>query len=98
MIDLKNRWKSATDQAAWNARGATFVAKVQATKAVWFPPGPTDTGKKTVAAAKKTTKGAARKTSGAAKKTTGTARKKSVAAKSNGGAKKVSASARQKKG
>ena len=46
MIEIKSRWKSVTDNEKWAARGASFVAKVKATKMVWFPPRPGDTGKK----------------------------------------------------
>ena len=83
MLDLKSGLKGVTDREKWAARGASFVAKTKATKAVWFPPEPVETGKKAGSTAKKTTKratgkttGAARKTSGAAKKTTRKAAKK----------------------
>ncbi len=56
MIDIKKRWTSVTDTGRWTARGASFVAKAKATKAVWFPPKPADSGKKSAAAAKKTTR------------------------------------------
>jgi len=76
MLDISSRWKGATDKEKWAARGASFVAKLKATKVVWFPPEPVDAGKKTVATAKKTTKKATKKTTGAAKKSTsGTAKK-----------------------
>jgi hypothetical protein len=72
MIDLKERWTSVTDRGKWTARGASFVAKAKATKVVWFPPKPAETGKQTgkkaAATAKKTTK----KTSAAAKKVNST--------------------------
>ena len=78
MISIRNGLGSVTDGDAWAARGASFVAKVKATKAVWFPPEPVETGKKAVSTAKKTTK----KTAGTAKKTTsGAARKSAGAAK-----------------
>lgn len=66
MIEIKSGWKSATDREKWAARGASFVAKAKATKVVWFPPEPVETGKK----AASTTKRATKKTTGAAKKTT----------------------------
>jgi hypothetical protein len=75
MIEIKSRWKSVTEREKWAARGASFVAKTKATKAVWFPPKPVETGKKVSSTATKTTKkttGAAKKT---AKKTTGAAKK-----------------------
>ena len=97
MIDVKGRWQSVTDREKWAARGASFVAKTKATKAVWFPPEPAKTAGKAASAAKKTTTRTAKKTTGAAKKTTGTARKKSAAAKTTSGTKKVSAPVRRKK-
>ncbi|WP_180934241.1 hypothetical protein [Nocardioides ungokensis] len=76
MIGIRNGLGSITDRKQWGARGATFVAKVKATKAVWFPPEPVETGKKVAAAAGKT----AKKTTGTAKKATGSATKKSTGA------------------
>ena len=74
MIDIKHGWKSVADREKWAARGASLVAKAKATKAVWFPPKPTATGKKSAATAKKASKTAAKKstqkTASAAKKTT----------------------------
>jgi hypothetical protein len=67
MIDIKSRVQSVTDREKWAARGASFVAKAKATKAVWFPPEPVETGKKTT---KRATKRATKKATGAAKKTT----------------------------
>ena len=69
MIEIK-RWKSVTDREKWAARGASFVAKAKATKVVWFPPKPVETGKKAASTAKKATKRVTKKTTGAAKKTT----------------------------
>ena len=46
MIEIQSRWKSVTDREKWAARGASFVAKVKATKVVWFPPNPVETGEK----------------------------------------------------
>ena len=71
MIEIKNRLKGVTDKEEWAARGASFVAKVKATKAVWFPPKPVDTGAKAASTGKKATNRAATKTTGAAKKATG---------------------------
>ena len=68
MTDLKSAWKSVTDREHWAARGATFVAKVKATKAVWFPPQPAETGKKAASGARKTTKRASKKATGAARR------------------------------
>ena len=75
MIEIRSRLKSVTDREKWVARGASFVAKAKATKVVWFPPGPVETGKKAASTATKTTKSAAKKTTGAAKKSTGAAKK-----------------------
>lgn len=70
MIEIQSRWKSVTDREKWAARGASFVAKAKATKVVWFPPKPVETGKKAASTAKKATKRVTKKTTGAAKKTT----------------------------
>ena len=70
MIESKSPWKSVTDREKWAARGASFVAKAKATKVVWFPPKPVETGKKAASTAKKATKRVTKKTTGAAKKTT----------------------------
>ena len=70
MIEIKSRLKSVTDREKWAARGASFVAKAKATKVVWFPPEPVETGKKAASTAKKATKRATKKTTGAARKAT----------------------------
>ena len=70
MIEIKGRWKSVTDREKWAARGASFVAKAKATKVVWVPPRPVETGKAAASTTKKATKRATRKTTGVAKKTT----------------------------
>jgi hypothetical protein len=80
MIEIK-RWKSVTDREKWAARGASFVAKAKATKVVWFPPEPVETGRKAASTAKKTTKRATKKSTAAAKKSTGAAKKTTGAAK-----------------
>ncbi len=66
MIEIKSGWQSVTNREKWAARGASFVAKAKATKVVWFPPEPVQTGKKAASTAKK----AAKKPTGAAKKPT----------------------------
>jgi hypothetical protein len=71
MIEIESQWKSVTDKDKWAARGASFVAKAKATKVVWFPPKPEQTGKKAASTAKKATKRTTKKTTGAAKKTAG---------------------------
>ena len=76
MIEINSRWKSVTDREKSAARGASFVAKAKATKVVWFPPKPVETGKETVSTATEGTKRATKKTTGAAKKTTGAGTKK----------------------
>ena len=81
MSEIKSRLKGVTDRGAWTERGASFVAKVKATKAVWFPPQPVETGKKGASTARKTSRRATKKTAGAAKKTTGAAKKTAGAAK-----------------
>ena len=89
MIDVKGQLKGVTDRGTWAARRTSFVAKVKATKMVWFPPEPAETGKKAASTAKKTTKQAAKKTTGTAKKTT-------AAAKTTSGTKKVTTPVRRK--
>jgi hypothetical protein len=88
MIEIKSRWKSVTDREKWAARGASFVAKAKATKVVWFPPEPVETGKKAASTAKKTAKKATKR---ATKKTTGAAKK------ATNGTKKVTNPLRRKK-
>lgn len=82
MIQLESRWRNVTDKEKWAARGASFVAKAKATKVVWFPPKPVETGTKATSAAKKTAKKATnkatKKTTGATKKTAGAAKKTST--------------------
>jgi DNA-binding protein HU-beta len=95
MIEIKSQLKGVADKEKWAARGASFMAKVKATKVVWFPPEPVETGKKAVSTAKETTKTATKratkKTTGAAKKTTGAAKKMT------GATKKVTNPVRRKK-
>lgn len=73
-MEIRSRLKSVSDREKWAARGGSFVAKAKATKVVWFPPQPVETGKKAASKAKKATKSAAKKTTGAAKKPTGAAK------------------------
>ena len=75
MIEIRSGMKSVTDREKWAARGASFVAKAKATKAVWFPPEPVETGRKAASTAKKASKRATKKSSGAAKKAAGAAKK-----------------------
>lgn len=70
MIELKSGLKSITDKGQWASRGASFVTKVKATKAVWFPPEPS--GKQAASSANKTAQKTAKKTT---RKTTAAARK-----------------------
>ncbi|HSE47395.1 MAG TPA: hypothetical protein VLA89_19020 [Gemmatimonadales bacterium] len=99
MIEIKTRWKSVTDREKWAARGASFVAKAKATKVVWFPPNPVETGERAALTAKKATKGATKKTTGAAKKTTKGATKKTsgAARKTTNGTKSVTNPVRRRK-
>ncbi|GAA1957990.1 hypothetical protein GCM10009798_16910 [Nocardioides panacihumi] len=90
-MELKSGLNGLTDRGRWSARGASFVAKLKATKMVWFPPDPADTGKAGAAAAKKTTKTAAKKSTGAARKSTSAAKKTGAAKKTAGTAKKTAA-------
>jgi len=92
MIDVKSQMKGITDREKWAARGASFVAKAKATKVVWFPPDPVETGKKAASTATRASKSATKKTAGAVKKPTGAAKK------STGAAKNVADPVRRKKG
>jgi hypothetical protein len=65
MIDIKGRLESVMDREKWAARGASIVAKAKATRAVWFPPEPVETRKKTT-----------KKATGAAKRVTNPVRRK----------------------
>jgi hypothetical protein len=101
MIEIKNPVSGVADRQKWAAHGASFVAKVKATKTVWFPPKPEETGRKAGAAAKKATgktAGAAKKTtsksSSAAKKTTRSAAGK-PRKKANGPARKTAGTAKK---
>lgn len=75
MIELRSQWKSVSDREKWTARRAAFVGKAKATKGVWFPPKPAETGKKAGSKAKKATTKSTRNATGAAKKATGAAKK-----------------------
>ena len=92
-MDINSRVKGVTDREKWAARGASFVAKVKATKAVWFPPEPVGTSKKAASTAQKATTRAAKRTTGAAKKSTAAAK----STKGAKGAKKVTSPVRRKK-
>ena len=69
MVEITDRLKRVTDNPRWAARGASFMAKLKATKAVWFPPEPVEAGTKTARSAKKTTTRGTKKATSAAKKT-----------------------------
>ena len=71
MIDVKSGFRSVAARERWAGRGASFVAKAKATTAVWFPPEPTNTCKRSAATAKKATKKTAGKATAAARKSTG---------------------------
>jgi hypothetical protein len=93
VIEFTSMWKGATDKGRWSARGASFMAKVKATKVVWFPPDPAKSGTKAVSkaanGAKKTTKTAARTTGKANSKTA-----KKTTKKATGAAKKATSGSR----
>jgi len=72
MIEIKSQWETVRDREKWAARGASFVAKAKATKVVWFPPKPVETGKK---AAASTAKKATKKTTGGSKRMSDAAKK-----------------------
>jgi hypothetical protein len=79
MLDIRSGLRDVADRQRWAARGASFVAKAKATKAVWFPPKPQETGKKAASTVKKASKRTTRKTTGAAKKTANGTKKASAA-------------------
>jgi hypothetical protein len=91
MLDIKSGLRSVTDRQRWAVRGASLVAKAKATKAVWFPPTPADTGKKAASTAKKSA-------STAKKASKPTAKKASRAAQKPANGTKKRATARQTKG
>jgi hypothetical protein len=62
MIEVKSLWAHVADRPRWAVRGAAFIAKVKATKAIWLPPRPSATAQKSVATAKKAAKKTTRKT------------------------------------
>jgi len=77
MIELKSRWKSVSEREKWAARHASLVGKAKATKVVWFPPKPAETGKRAASKAKQATRKTTKNATGAAKKSTGAAKKSS---------------------
>lgn len=89
MTEIKNRLKDVRDREKWAARRASLAGKVKATKVVWFPPKPVETGKKAASRAKQETTKTAKKTRGAVKKSTAAAKK------TTGGTKNVTRSRRQ---
>lgn len=76
MIDIRSEWRSVANKEKWAARGATFVAKAKATKVVWFPPKPVETGTKSASTAGKATASATRRTTGHARRMTNPVRGK----------------------
>jgi hypothetical protein len=70
MLEIKGSVQSLTDRRKWAARAASFVAKLKATKVVWFTPEPVEAGKKTAASAENATERAAKKAISAGKDTT----------------------------
>jgi hypothetical protein len=73
-MDLNTQLRELGDRAAWAQRGASFMTKLRATKAVWFPPQPAKTGRKAAATVEKGTKRSAKKTTRTAKKATAAAK------------------------
>jgi hypothetical protein len=69
MAEIKSRWKSVTNGNSWAARGASLLAKVKATKLVWFPPKPEQAGKTTASTARQATEDTTEKTTASANKT-----------------------------
>jgi hypothetical protein len=91
MLEIKSRWNDVTDKQKWATRRTSLVAKLSATKAVWFPPKPEATAKKAGSTAKKATKRATTKT------TTGAKKKATAAKKTATGTKKVTQPVGRKK-
>lgn len=102
----ETKWKSVRNRAKWAARGASFLAKVKATKVVWFPPKPVETAKKTASTAEdetmrvaKTTSDALRRTTGTGKKAPSKAKKQTIrGAKTTTGADRTTGTAKKTKG
>jgi hypothetical protein len=89
-LDLRSSVDKVTDRQAWASRGAAFMAKVKATKTVWFPPKPAAAGRDAGKAAAKATGTTAKKTT----KKTARATKKTT--KATGAAKKAASAAGSK--
>lgn len=81
MLHPREGLKGLRDREKWAARGASFVARLKATKLVWFPADPVKAGSAGARTAKKTTRTAAKKSTGAARKTPGGAKKTAGAAR-----------------
>ena len=71
MMDIKSRLHGVTSRDTWRARGALFVTRLKATKAVWFSAEPASASTKALGTARRTTK----KTASSARKRGATARK-----------------------
>lgn len=74
MMDLAGPLKGVTDRDAWSTRGASFKAKLVATKEIWLPPTPSDAPRKAGSAARGSKKAASTRKR-ATKKASGTATK-----------------------
>jgi hypothetical protein len=80
-MEFKRQLESVTDRDQWRVRGAEFVAKVKATKLVWFPPRPASAAGTAAGTAKKATKQATKKSTSATKRSTGAAKRSAATAK-----------------
>jgi hypothetical protein len=100
MIDIQHGLKQVASRERWAARGASFMVKVKATKAVWFPPEPAKSGQRAATAGAqaasagaqatgRTTKRATKKAAGKPASTTSGAVKKA-----SGGTKKKASAAK----
>jgi len=73
MFDVKSRLQTAANKEKWAARGASVMAKVKATKLVWFPPKPVEAGKDAVSAGSQATQNTGERITGAAQDTAASA-------------------------
>jgi uncharacterized protein YjbJ (UPF0337 family) len=96
----RTTWQIMRDRGKWTARGATFVAKLKATKLVWFPPKPVEGVGKAISAAEHQTIRAAGTTTDAVTRTAGSGRTAASAAavKTPGTARKATGTAKKRTG
>jgi hypothetical protein len=69
MFDMKSRLQTVANKEKWASRGASVMAKVKATKLVWFPPKPAQAGKDAVSAGGQAAQNTGERITGAAQGT-----------------------------